>query len=425
MDIISLCTIMVLAAFFLQMAVGKMITVSGKWWKRLLMLFSCWILLGTIIYIGDATNIIWAISFFLVVIQIVCEGGFWKKIVIGLMFSSTVFAFNALRDNYILTVHVRYVEPVRATIVSSCCALLFTLLLHTGIRRFAPDREYSLSESMWKLLLLLTMTPCGVVLSVIVLHPLSDTHGFDYILILIIALLSIIGLLWTVMVLAKQQKLEEQNMLAEINRSYYESMEEQHFAIRRLKHDLTNHLTTLTVMPEEQREAYIRSLIEDSPVTRSMQYCGDATVNAVLSVKEEQMEHYGIRLEAKIDIPKELPFEKRDICALFANALDNAAEACRKLEEDRRKILLRSKAQKGLFCLEVTNPVESAARESDDGAVSGIRKEEGLPQTSKPDKENHGIGLRSMKEIVERYCGAMELKAEGEVFEVFLYMPLR
>ena len=29
-----------------------------------------------------------------------------------------------------------------------------------------------------------------------------------------------------------------------------------------------------------------------------------------------------------------------------------------------------------------------------------------------------------MKEIVERYCGAMELKAEGEVFEVFLYLPL-
>ena len=164
---------------------------------------------------------------------------------------------------------------------------------------------------------------------------------------------------------------------------------------------------------------------KDKDYHRSMQYCGDATVNAVLSVKEEQMEHYGIRLEAKIDIPKELPFEKRDICALFANALDNAAEACRKLEEDRRKIMLRSKAQKGLFCLEVTNPVESAARESDDGVVSGIRKEEGLPQTSKPDKENHGIGLRSMKEIVERYCGAMELKAEGEVFEVFLYMPLR
>lgn len=422
---ISLATIMVLAAFFLRLSVEKMITISGKWWKRLLMLFCCWILLGTVIYIGDPANILLAISFFLVSIQIVCEGSFWKKTVIGLIFSSSVFAYSALRDNYILTVDVRHMNPGRATAASSCCALLFAALLYMGIRRFAPDREYCLSESMWKLLLLLTATPLGVVLSVVVLHPISADRGSDYILLLIIALFSIVGLLWAVMVLAKQQKLEEQNMLAEINRSYYESMEAQHFAIRRLKHDLANHLTTLTVMPEEQREAYIRSLVEDSPVTRSMQYCGDATVNAVLSVKEEQMERYGISLEVKMDIPKELPFEKRDVCALFANALDNAAEACRKLEEDRRRIVLKSKAQKGLFCLEVTNPVESAAKEPGGGSEPGVWKEESLPQTSKPDKENHGIGLRSMKEIVERYHGALELKAEGEVFEVFLYMPLR
>lgn len=422
---ISLATIMVLAAFFLRLSVEKMITISGKWWKRLLMLFCCWILLGTVIYIGDPANILLAISFFLVSIQIVCEGSFWKKMVIGLIFSSTVFAYSALRDNYILTVDVRHMNPGRATAASSCCALLFAAFLYMGIRRFAPDREYCLSESMWKLLLLLTATPLGVVLSVVVLHPISADRGSDYILLLIIALFSIVGLLWAVMVLAKQQKLEEQNMLAEINRSYYESMEAQHFAIRRLKHDLANHLTTLTVMPEEQREAYIRSLVEDSPVTRSMQYCGDATVNAVLSVKEEQMERYGISLEVKIDIPKELPFEKRDVCALFANALDNAAEACRKLEEDRRRIVLKSKAQKGLFCLEVTNPVESAAKEPGGGSEPGVWKEESLPQTSKPDKENHGIGLRSMKEIAERYHGALELKAAGEVFEVFLYMPLQ
>lgn len=423
--ILSLSTIMVLAAYFLRLAMGKMIIVSGKWWKRLLLLSGCWVLLSTVIFIGDPINILLAISFFLVITQFICEGSFWKKAVIGMMFSNTVFAFSALRDNYLLSIDARIINRGRAVTVSSCYSLLFSFLLSMGIRKFAPDREYRLSESMWKLLLLLTVTPFGIVLSVVTLHPLSDDTGFDFAMLLMIALFSITGLLWTVTVLARQQKLEEQNMLAEINNSYYESMEEQHFAIRRLKHDLANHLSVLAAMPEEQREAYIRSLTEDSTVTRSMRYCADATVNAVLSVKEEQMERYGIRLEAKIDIPEELPFEKRDICALFANALDNAAEACRKLEEDRRKIMLKSKARKGLFCLEVTNPVESAAKEPDSGSGAELQKEKNLPQTSKPDKENHGIGLRSMKEIVERYHGAMELKAEGEMFEVFLYMPLQ
>lgn len=60
-----------------------------------------------------------------------------------------------------------------------------------------------------------------------------------------------------------------------------------------------------------------------------------------------------------MDIPKELPYEKVDICALFANAIDNAAEACVKLEKKERKIVLKSKAKKGLFCMTVTNPAPS------------------------------------------------------------------
>ena len=72
---------------------------------------------------------------------------------------------------------------------------------------------------------------------------------------------------------------------------------------------------------------------------------------------------------------------------------------------------MKSRAQKGLFCLEVTNPVA--------GAQKNLRL-----QTSKADKENHGFGLRSMKEVVERNRGAMEIRVEGERFEVFLYMPL-
>ena len=97
--------------------------------------------------------------------------------------------------------------------------------------------------------------------------------------------------------------------------------------------------------------------------------------------------------------------------SLFSNALDNAGEACRRLPEAAREVCVKSRAQKGLFCLEVTNPTVGAQKNL-------------LLQTSKADKENHGFGLRSMKEVVERNHGAMEIRAEGERFEVFLYMPL-
>lgn len=157
------------------------------------------------------------------------------------------------------------------------------------------------------------------------------------------ALFSFVGLLWTTVVLSRQRKLEQQSMYAEMNRKYYESMEQQHFEIRRMRHDMANHLQTLSVLPEKEKEEYIRNLLDNTTAIRNLHYCGDSTVNAVLTVKATAMEELGIRFSYKIDIPTELLWSKTDICTLFANALDNAIEACRQLPGEMRLITLESR----------------------------------------------------------------------------------
>ncbi len=443
------------AAYLLLQGMKKLIAVSEKRWKQAVLWGSCWLLLAMIIYLGDWANIVPTVLFFLLVIRAVCEGSIWKKAAIGLMYSSTILSFNVLRDNFVLTTDVKWNHPTACMIIEGLLSLSVALCLYLAIGKYAPDREYHLSDSLWKLILLLNATPFGIVLSVVLLTTTEEERiwmkmpdgfkGYNILVLLLLSLLSFIGLFQAVIVLARQQQLEEQNMLAEVNQSYYAAMEEQHFAIRRLKHDLANHLAVAVTLPETQREDYIKSLMEDSAFSRSLRYCADPIVNAVLTVKEEQMSRYGIRLEARIDIPKELPFEKTDICALFSNALDNAGEACRRLPEAQRDVRVKSRARKGLFCLEVTNPVEvvenrqspqtGTARICDDNGGAHVfvedrvegrweRGKDRLPPTTKADKENHGFGLRSMKEIAERNHGAMEIRAEGGRFEVFLYMPL-
>ena len=138
------------------------------------------------------------------------------------------------------------------------------------------------------------------------------------------------------------------------------------------------------------------------------------------------MKRCGIQLAYTIDIQKELPFDPTDICALFANALDNAAEACRKAENEDKKITLESRVQKGLFCLKITNPVGGDANEIKYHAskINLTTRDGSAPATTKPDKASHGLGLKSMREIVLRYQGEMELKSENGTAELFLYMPL-
>lgn len=449
-----------LSGWLVMHAMSCLIEISGKRFRRFLLFFGCYLLCSMIMFIGDPINILGTALVFLVIVLLTCEGSFLQRLTIGMMFSGTVFSFNALRDNYIhellfstgadgVTVLIfgdgdfsslfsdAYSLTEHGYRITCTFILPFALLLYLCTRKIAPDKDYTLSDSMWRLLLLLTITPLGIVLTVVTLFRPVDIY-FDiflhreYAVLLLIALFAIISLLWCVTVLAKQQKLEQQSMFAEINRKYYEAMEQQHFEVRRLKHDLANHIQILTALPEEKRTAYAGELSGNTALSQSFVYCGDATVNAVLTVKKSAMERCHIRLKTEVDIPATLPYDKTDLCALYANALDNAMEACMQLEETQREISLKSKAGKGLLCLEIRNPdpnawkKESAERtKKQAGSVSEKISEHGpLLPTSKTDKNNHGFGLRSIQEIVKRYHGRLEIKTENGFFDLFLYLPL-
>lgn len=441
-----------LSGWLVMRAMSYLIEISKKQFRRFLLFFGCVFLCSMIIFIGDPYNILLTTPVFLLIVLLACEGSFWQKVTIGLMFSSTFFSFNALRDNYIhdllfppgpsgFTVVIfgdsnigsllteTLMQSEHGYHISCLFTLPFALILFLCTRKFAPDKNYTLSDSMWRLLFLLTITPLGIALAVVTLFRPSGA-SFDifshkeYVVLLAIALFAFISLLWCVSVLARQWKLEQQSMFAEINRKYYEAMEQQHFEVRRLKHDLANHIQVLSALPEEKRAAYAEELSGNTALSQSFSYCGDSTVNAVLTVKKSLMERCHVRLKTEIDIPKPLPYDKTDLCALYANALDNAMEACLKLDEPLREISLKSKAAKGLFCLEISNPYpEEKAKQAE--TISRERLERGMfPSTSKPDKRNHGLGLQSMSEIVKRYHGNLEIKTEDGVFDLFLYLPL-
>lgn len=426
--------------WLLMHALGYLIRIRESRLQRFVLFFSCCVLGPMVIFLGDPFNILTTIPFFWIAVYFSCEGGLWQKSTVAAMYASTVFSFNALRDNFLDSPLFNHPDASRESYImvsdalsirqdhclSMVISVLFALLLYFGIRKYAPDKDYALSDSLWKLLFLLTMTPMGIVLSLITLFDFEAPHaavlaGYpaECFVLLLIALLSFISLLWCITVLAKQRTLEQQGMLMEINRRYYESMEQQHFEIRRLKHDLANHLQTLSALPKEQRDSYLADLAANDAVSETLSYCGDTTVNAILTVKKNRMDRYGIRLESAIDIPLPLPFHRTDICALYANALDNAIEACKQTQESKRLIVLRSKAQKGLFCLEIQNPVP----ETSSSVLSRVSKDNSIP-TTKADKANHGIGLQSIREIVKRYDGLLEIKTENGIFDLFFYIPM-
>ena len=114
---------------------------------------------GTVVYIGDWGNLPLTFVLLLILIWVYSEDEGWKKMTVGLLFGSTVFAWNAIVDNFI-RVHSDYFLVPR---------VLFAVLFFAATRRFAEGKEYDLAPKMWRLVLLLTLVPVGNVLSVVLL----------------------------------------------------------------------------------------------------------------------------------------------------------------------------------------------------------------------------------------------------------------
>lgn len=102
-----------------------------------------------------------------------------------------------------------------------------------------------------------------------------------------------------------------------------------------------------------------------------------------------------------------------EIISLFSNALDNACEAVLPLEKEYRQICLTIKQAIGMVSVCVENPCFTEPL---------IRN--GLPVTSKHDREYHGFGMKSMRAIAEKYGGDMSVSIEDHWFRLNMLFPV-
>lgn len=140
-------------------------------------------------------------------------------------------------------------------------------------------------------------------------------------------------------------------------------------------------------------------------------YCAHPVVAAILSAKAAWCAESGCGFDADVTVPDSLPTPDAELCALFANALDNAVNACSALDPGAGWIRVRARPTRGYFLLEVEN---SCARGTG-GATDGDGREtrprgRGLPE--------HGLGLSIMREIVARHEGSLETQSEGGAFRL-------
>lgn len=191
----------------------------------------------------------------------------------------------------------------------------------------------------------------------------------------------------------------------------HELVKEEIDIINRKCHDLKHQLMLLDTengtLSEFKEEAERALRIYDSTIKT-----GNEVLDVVLMEKQLHCEEHKIDLTFLVD-GKELSIMKAgDIASLFGNMLDNAIEYVKSLPETQRTIRLRAAKNGDFLCIHCENPFEGE-----------LAFRNGLPETSKADKENHGFGMLSIDYIAKHYGGICSVQQQEGKFVVNILIP--
>ncbi len=178
--------------------------------------------------------------------------------------------------------------------------------------------------------------------------------------------------------------------------------------LRSLRHDMNNHLGLIKSLCEHNEyqdiDRYIDDLFEDLETANETFFHENTALNVMLNTKISRAKASGIDIVYQVNV-NEMPLSDKEVCSLLGNVLDNAIEASVKCENEK-VIDLSIQEKKDVFSITCEN---SYAQKPN------VRNGKFL--TSKVDSNSHGIGIESIKAIVERHEGYIGFEIE-EYFRI-------
>lgn len=204
-----------------------------------------------------------------------------------------------------------------------------------------------------------------------------------------------------------------ENSLAEQKR--YNTMITRNEEItRKQRHDLRHQLVVIKELAGDTNPTlteYLDSLIHSIPHAPK-KYCENKAVNSIIS-------HYGaicanesIALETKLNVPEsEDSVLDNDLCLVFGNMIENAIEACRRLDNDGCFIRLSADTRYKTLIITMDNSFDGHFKIRDGKYLSSKRND-------------FGIGLSSIQSVAQKYGGDTEFVAKNGVFQSSLYFQI-
>lgn len=212
--------------------------------------------------------------------------------------------------------------------------------------------------------------------------------------------------------LSLQKEMNIREQLLVLQQLQYESYKENIELVNRKCHDLKHQVEAIKqIDSKEEKNKALSEIQEAVLIYDSFIKTGCEMLDTILTQKNHICIENDILFTCVAD-GRELSFMNAvDLYTLFGNLMDNAIEAVMKLPKEKRSISLFIGLDRGLIVINEENTYDQIVR-ADHHFLS-----------TKPDKENHGYGLRSMELVIEKYDGCINSMNDEDKFQVSIVIP--
>ena len=192
---------------------------------------------------------------------------------------------------------------------------------------------------------------------------------------------------------------------------------EKHKLSNKAVHDLKNQLYAIIARLDSGEIKYafekLNELCSDISNVIQISNTGNKALDTLINSKYQKTNEIGIDFSIKCFISTENNIDDMDLCILIGNALDNAIEACERMDGGNEKYIKLKIMQ-----IEENLSIELINASDDQGSA-----EKHAFATMKKEKHLHGFGLKKMHEIVNKYGGFIDYCLKNGVFNLKILIP--
>lgn len=197
---------------------------------------------------------------------------------------------------------------------------------------------------------------------------------------------------------------------SEIYKQQLDVMSRSVKSYRILQHDIKHHIV---ILRDYASKGEIENIVDYLNGTATVYLDNSAAevntenevVNSVLNYYFACIKGLGGTIDYEVILHDNMTIKDFELTTMLSNLLSNAYEALKKTENPSIKVFIRY--NRGILNIQISNNYLGSIRKKDDKIL-----------TTKPEEENHGIGLISIDDVVKKHHGTMEITTDNNIFTV-------